>query len=107
MGLYRFLRSVGFEHEDIDGGLLTEHPAMRLNERRERLQNRIQKVYASLVRHRRVLEEFKERARQNQKVQIADRISAGLQHHEQAYDHHLQLFARLKEKLNRLRQVVR
>jgi hypothetical protein len=109
MGLYRFLRSVGFEHEDIaGGGLLAEHPAARLNERQERLENRIQKVYARLVRHRRALEKFKERARQNQNQKISDRIAVRLQHHKQAYDHHLQLLARLKQKLQDLRgQVVR
>jgi len=103
MGLYRFLRSVGFEHEDITGGLLAEHPAVRLNERQEKLENRIHKLYARLVRHRRALEEFKERARQNQNQQISDRITVRSQRHERAYDHHLQLLARLKQKLQRLR----
>ena len=106
MGLYGFLRSVGFEHEDIAGGLLAEHPAVRLNDRQEGLQNKIRKVYARLVRHRRALEELKGRACQNQKTQISDRISTALQHHEQAYDHHLQLLARLKQKLKRLRAQV-
>jgi hypothetical protein len=101
MSLYRFLRSVGFEHEDIAGGLLAEPPATRLNERQEKLTNRIRKVYARLVRHRRALEDFKERARQNQHV--SRRITARLQRHERAYDHHFQLLTRLKQKLQHLR----
>ena len=106
MGLYRFLRSVGFEHEDIAGGLLAEHPAMRLYERQEMLKARIRNVYGRLVRHRRSLEELKERTRQNQNQQISDRIAVRLRRHELAYDHHLQLLARLKQKLNRLREQV-
>jgi hypothetical protein len=103
MGLYRFLRSVGFEHEDIAGGLLAEHPAARLNERQERLEKRIRKVYSRLVRHRRSLEELKGLAHQNQNAQISERISIRLQRHEQAYSDHFQLLARLKQKLQRLR----
>jgi hypothetical protein len=106
MGLYRFFQSLGFEHEDIDGGLLDESPAMRLNERREMLENRIRKLYARLVRHRKALEEFKERARQNQNQQISDRRAVRLRRHERAYDHHIQLLARLKQKLKTLRAQV-
>ena len=102
MGLYRFLRSVGFEHEDIEGGLLAEHPAVRLSERQEQLENRIRKVYARLLRCRRALEKFKERARQNPEQQTADRISVRLQRHEHFYGHQLQLLGRLKQKLQHL-----
>jgi hypothetical protein len=103
MGLYRFLRSVGFEHEDIAGGLLAEHPAIRLNERRERLENRIRKVCAHLVRHRRALEKLKGRTPQPRNQLISDRLAVQLQRHELAYDQHLQLLARLKQRLQRLR----
>ncbi len=103
MSLYRFLRSVGFEHDDIAGGLLAEHPAIRLNERRERLESRIQKVCAGLVRHRRAIEKFKERERQNQNPQISERAAIRSQHHKQAYDELLELLAHLKQKHQRLR----
>jgi len=104
MGLYRFLRSVGFEHEDIEGGLLAEHPAVRLNERQKRLKNTIRKVYERLVRHRRALEELRRDERQEDQFRYLE--NARLQRHQKAYSQNLQLFARLKEKLNRLRASV-
>jgi hypothetical protein len=102
MGLYRFLRSVGFEDEDIAGGLLAEHPAMQLYEKQERLENRIRKIYGRLVRHRRVLEELRRDEQQGQTLQFPNPGKARLQRREKAYARNLQLLARLKGKLKRL-----
>ena len=100
MGLYQFLRTVGFEHEDISGGLLAEPPAARRDEKREQLENRIRKVYARLIRHRRELEKLRRDDSRNQ--HICDSATMRFQDHEQAYAHGLQLFERLREKLKRL-----
>jgi len=98
MGLEQFLRSVGFEEEDIRGGLLAEHPAMRLAERREQLKNKIRKVYGRLVRHRRALEEPRvDKRRENTLSPNSE--NAQFQRRQQAYDRNLQLLGRLLGKL--------
>jgi hypothetical protein len=99
MGLEQFLRSVGFEEEDIRGGLLAEHPTVRLNERREQLKNEIRKVYGRLVRHRRALEEFRRDERRGKTLQSPNSENALFQGHEQAYARNLQLLGRLLGKL--------
>jgi hypothetical protein len=102
MGLYQFLRTVGFEHDDVAGGLLAEPPAARWDEKRERLENRIRKVYECLVRHRRALEKLR---RDNPAIHHgSDAATTRVQRHQQAYDHSLQLFARLREKLKRVQE---
>jgi hypothetical protein len=102
MDLCRFLRCVGFEHDDVAGGLLAEHPAMRLIELRERLENRIRKVYGRLVRHRRVLEELRPDVRQKQSSHIPALVAVRFQRHERAYIHDLQRLARLRCKFKRV-----
>jgi len=99
MGLEQFLRSVGFEEEDIRGGLLAEHPAVRLNERQERIENKIRKVYARLVRHRRALEELRCDERRGKTLQSLNSENAQFQRREQAYARNLQLLGRLLGKL--------
>ena len=99
MGLEQFLRSVGFEEEDIRGGLLAEHPAMRLNEHREQLENKIRKVYGRLVRYRRVLEDLRRDKPPGKTLQSSNSGNVSLRRREQAYARNLQLLGRLQGKL--------
>ena len=101
MSLYRVMRAVGFEHGDIVGGLLPEDPAHRLDEKQKQLADKLRRLHAILVRHRRAMEGLRQRMEQNRNLNNnQDRDRARLRRHQLAYQNFLNILARLRQKQN-------
>jgi hypothetical protein len=107
MTFYRFLRTVGFEHEDIVGGLLPESPARPLEDKREALDKKMHLLLERLVRRRRRIEALRQQISQSHKRQLLsadERDLTRLRRHELAYRHHLAVLARLRRKRTQIRE---
>jgi hypothetical protein len=121
MSLYRLLRAVGFEHEDAVGGLLPEHPARPLEERREALEREMHRLFERLVCHRRTIEALRQRIVRSRRGQFGqtsevletsevfnevpnERDLTQLRRHELIYRQQRGLFARLRLKQAQIRE---